>query len=213
MSAFSTLHPLIRPYVQGCSIPMIDQHIARVTRDFCTFTRAWKIDCQGFPLSAGVQFYQLSIPESSELVQVEHMNFGQNTLSPRTRIQIQHDFPEWCTETASVPCFYITHSQCEVELWPIPSPEIKTEKLQAEVSLRPALTATAIPDHNLLEEFGEAIVDGTLANLLQIPKREWSDFGLSQAYRASYTDKRNDAKVRSRDMRSQAPRTVKYGGL
>lgn len=213
MSSYRFLYPLITPYVPGCAELMVQQHIARVVRDFCHETKAWIHVCDSILLDEDESTYELTLPGGAEVVMVQSLKHKEHSLEPMTDRQMEREYVDWETERCAIPDYYSLEMGGRLRVWPTPGPSLEQRLLRARISLKPSLAMTGLPDTDLLEEYGEIISNGVLGNLMAVPNREWADPNAAEFYRTSYQSQRDKAVVRERDNRAYVRRRVSYGGI
>ena len=103
-------------------------------------------------------------------------------------------------------------SRTRALLWPGLVAE-EEERYEARISLKPLWRAEGVPAHGLIEDYREAIVDGTLARLYKQANHPWSAPELSQLHQTHYEAALRAADARARGTTTGSALRVRYGGI
>ena len=68
---WKSFYPDVMLHVSGAPQPVVDLALLRATRDFCTQTRAWRLEMDPILLAIGVREYDLPLPNDAEVVRLE----------------------------------------------------------------------------------------------------------------------------------------------
>lgn len=212
MATIDSLIPRVTVHVYNAPANFIRQAMLETTREFCREAEFWREDLTAEDTVADQHTYALTLPADSEIVDFEDVYYStKRSLKPKTGAQLNRINEQWRTQTGE-PYYYMRVDNASVRLVYIPT-EAETGAIQARAILQPAFTATTIDD-KILNDYDEAIINGTLYRILRAPGKVWTDLQLATFHQQLYLSKLDEAKSRGTDERSKGiARTVKYGGL
>lgn len=164
---WSDLFNDILPHVPGCPEPMLEDAIRRTAIRFCRDSHIWEEELQSIYLAAGVDRYELELPEETEVLSL--MSSIQRTAPDEKGQEV------W----PSINVFGLLHFS------PLPDPDKGPVEIRA--ILKPSKDATGVPDRIGLD-YSEALIHGTIATLQEIPGRDWSNPSMVQYHKAIYLD-------------------------
>lgn len=174
MAAISTLRLYIEPEVPGCLNRLIDRAIVQAAREFCNRTRIWK---EGSSVSVAVTGVNVpfDVPVSdSEIITVDYLLHNGIELIPITEFELSAADPYWRNDESITPTHYVTKiNEKEALLYPKLTAGV-SDTVTYEVTLRPSMDATELPDF-MTQDFLDAIIDGALERLLNMRKMPWAD--------------------------------------
>lgn len=174
MAQLMALADRIRIEVPGCPDLLIEQHLLRTARMFCRDTHVWTVPLDPiYPYEVGrgqdQPFYDLDLPTDSALLSV------------------------FLAEQDERPIGF------NVRLNPYPGIQFDRPKplnpITVHAVLQPAHDATTIPDQ-LLFDYQEALIGGTLARLMLMPKRDWTMPEVAPVHQSAYDTGVGEARVR-----------------
>jgi len=166
----STLYPRIELWVPGCTQPIILQAMIDVIREFCERTLTWQHAMDAINIRNGVDTYDLDdIPSCARLVSVVYVALDDAELKPT----IDYLIPS----TGDDP-------KCQIILVNEPTAD-DTAALEITVALKPARDATVICDR-LYCDWHTVWADGTLAKLMLMPMKRWSNPQLAAYHDRQY---------------------------
>jgi hypothetical protein len=166
----------ILPHVPGCPEPMIEDVLRRIAIKFCRQTHAWEEQLEDVYLVEGVQRYSLVLPEETELLSISHLKHKNG--SARSDVACWPDINVFGL---------ISFQECI---------NFKAGPLEVKAVLIPTKDSTGLPDR-IGEHYREALIGGTLANLLAIPGRDWSAPQLVALHQEEFKEGLAEAKARS----------------
>lgn len=155
--------------------------LVEAAREFCRQTRAARADHAPITTTPGTRGYTLTAPANTELLDViSAKGTGSEPLIKTTPRLLQRDDIDW--ETASgAPTHYWLEANT-LNLWPTPT---GAGPVAARMAVMPALAATVVPDE-LARHYETALRHGTLARLLGMPRKPWTDRGESKFHEAMF---------------------------
>lgn len=188
-----TQHIII--YVPGCSDMLAEQFVLNTIRDFCERTDIWKYTLDAISSVAEQRDYELSVPSETELVTIINATYDDNPLDPVIETQMDWQDSYWRSADSGTPTSYAVLTPGYISLYPTPE-DTESDILSVRVSLKPTVTATTVEGF-LYTDWLDAIISGTLARLMAIPKKNWTDVQLSQFYLRKYESYLSRGIVRS----------------
>ena len=180
----SDIRKYILPEVPGCPLPLLDQVIIDVWREFCNETQAWKCDLDPINVRDTVTEYELDAPN----------NYSQIIVPTKVQIFRDEDSPIHPDAQTEEPYdAYTRFDKCAIILVLTPSEDI-TNGLRIRVALRPRLTATLM-DQQLFEDTYDYAAFGVKARLMLMPKKDWSAQQMGLYYQQRYWDGVGKARI------------------
>lgn len=180
MKPFSAFYDHLMPELPGITTAMVDLHLLHAARDFCERTSAWRYDFTQAAVASQAA-YDISEPElQSEIVRVTRLAvLGTLLFDDRWTPDSEGDVPKY---DRSEPPFTVNDDNTEITLITDEVPAASASGgLAVTAALKPKFTATRLPDF-LLHERLEAIKAGTLARLMAMQKKPWTNTSLAQFY-------------------------------
>lgn len=178
----------ILPHVPGCPEPLIEDTLRRVARIFCRDSHVWEEQLPDIYPVNGVTRYQASAPDETEIVSLSQCQTKTTPISESNWPIIN-------------PFGLLTFDK---------SPNPAKGPLQIKAILKPTRDASGMPDRIGLH-YSEALINGTIAKLQEMPKKDWTDLQLSIYHQDKFDNTVREARFRKangntdRDMRV-APR-------
>lgn len=206
MAAIADLARRVLPLADGAPEPLAAQFYLDAARDFFTRTRAW-VDQELFLVRtqprAGYALFEADLRDA-ELFDTWRVSYDGQPLAKLTFEQMEQRL----TANPGRPRYHRI-SAGNLIIAPAPGPG---GELRGAFCLRPTRGAYALDDR-IADEFGEIIEHGTLARLLNVPHKDWTDREAVGYYRALFTEAVDDWRSRAADDgQVGVPRRVRYGG-
>jgi hypothetical protein len=216
MANYVDLFWRVRAELPGVPVPLLYLHYADSAREFFKETLAWQYSVPGqLDLAADTGWPTLvegtNYPTGSYIVQPVKVKWDGSEVCFKTRDQLDEIDGNWETATGSSLDYWTITEPGTWRLQPLLADDTE-EMLTLRLALAPKSTATAIPDA-LANEFQEPIAKGTLARLLKIPGKDWTDLSCSASYTESFEADKRVAKSRAAADFGRPRRAVQYGGL
>jgi hypothetical protein len=187
---WQSFYPLILPDVANCPTVTVDATLAAVAADFCSRTQLWREELDPIYTINNIAEYDLdgtAVVESVLWVVCDGVK-----LTPTDARIIPHER----LGEVNQPSHYWVVNENILRLFPIPNARYLTK---VGVSLKPSRTAVGVEDW-IYETWAETIASGAIARLARVPKKEWTDFTLSEIHRKLY--ERGIAEAEQRDVRN-----------
>lgn len=181
MATWNTWFPDLVIHARGAPGPLLRLAVCRAAREFCRRTRVWTEWLAEVSTTEGTgEEYSFVLPSESQIVRVERATLNGNNLPVLSFRDYEDD--------------YATHSSGDKALvsrdlssYILVGTFAADETVQAQVSLMPTLTATALPDH-LANRYREAIAEGAKARVLITPGTDYYNEALAGVAAAKFED-------------------------
>lgn len=168
----------------GAPDQMVRTHLAQVLREFYTKSTAWREDVGPYVIRAGRPTIQLNPVNQDCRVQfvLNAWLFGfEGTNEPQQLFPLAR---KPYGGTPQPPSRYYMSAMDVMELFPVPDKDYG-KTLFVYASLVPLSTAVVLPDVSYTHHL-DALQWGTLARLLAMPKKPWTDKTLAAQYQRQY---------------------------
>lgn len=195
MAAPSALYPFVRPDVQGCPTPMLEQSVMKAFRQFCEIGYAWRDYLSPLAPTEGAPEVALPPPSGARIIKVLSIDTPDGTILPKTMAEIQRLLPGWQSAEGVPAWFNSPEDPGVVRLYPIPRNLPPGFQLTARVVLSPTLASTTIPD-GMVERHHEAIAHGAKAVLMSMKDKTWTDMALATAHGTTFRIKCDEERAR-----------------
>lgn len=171
---FTDLYPEVMPELPGCPAVIILPTIINVAREFCFETQAWKHDLDLINVLADVAEYDLDTPpKCAEIIVPTYVALSDVEQQPGTD--------------------YTMPSRCVLQFVTAPGAD-EIGALKVQVALRPKL-ATDETCEDVFNDYHEIWAWGTMARLMAMLKKGWSNPAQATRYHAMYWNGINTARV------------------
>lgn len=179
MATWDLWFPDVLVHVTTAPDPLVRQALCRAAREFFKKTRAWTewLDPATGGSAVAVE-YDFDLPPQTELICFEQATLNGRPLSVDSFRQRPSDWTRHPEGNQAV----VTR---DLQTYHLVGDFAATDVVQAQVSLRPTLKATGIPDH-LAERYLEAIAEGAKAILHMTPRADFTDPGMGAVERAMF---------------------------
>lgn len=222
--AISGMLPTIRLKTPGAPEPLIKETLYEKLREFFWESEAWKYTADnGLDYTISQQAMNLpvagtDIPANTVIKRIDTVKFDSggddwDQLIPfKTRDQLDRIDADWYTETGTEPKYW-TYDNGVPILYPIASATVTTALLiRCVIAPNFSATTAELPDL-LYFEFKKYIEDGVIADLKEMPGKDWSDKAGARFHNDRWDDGINKARSRGDADFGQPDRTMSYGGL
>lgn len=173
----------VRPWASACPLPVITDHCIQATREFCAFTRVWRVRADAPPVRAGVTTYPLLL-KGAEAVRLNGATVGDahhtTEFEPSAPRELEADVRAGSTRRQ-----VSLASEEEVHV----AGGNPGDRVTLELVLKPALDAPGLPKR--LAPYIDAIAHGAVASLCLLPRQPWSDAALAATKRRLFIDAAN----------------------
>jgi hypothetical protein len=222
--AISGMLPSIRLKAPGCPEPLIKDTLYDILREFFWDSEVWKYTADnGLDYTLNQQTMNLpvagtDIPANTAVKRIDTVLFdsaGSDWDTPvpfKTRDQLDRYDKDWWTETGTEPTYWTYHNGVPI-VYPIASATV-TDGLLIRAVIAPnysAVTST-LPDL-IYFEFNRYIIDGVLAELKEMPGKDWTDLAGAARHARRYKEGIDMAKSRAEADFGQPDREMSYGGI
>lgn len=175
----------------------------RTTRRFCDATTAFRFKQEDLAPSGNT--VTLSPPVNTAVAAVHLVKWGDKKLDPATDKFLATIGDNRKTGN---PQYHLWRDGNDIRLFPTPQND---ELVTVEVSLRPSITATEIPDW-FAEKYYEILIAGTCAEMSRTPDTEFYNPELFKVMEAYYAAGVVEAHKEATGADRSVPRRVRYGG-
>ena len=210
--AYDSFLPDILPYARNCPDPTIEAAIRLAVIELCEKTDIWQVDLD--PISAIAEQYAYDLePPSQSTVQriVSITDVNGERLEPVTTGMLDQRSPDWRNQPGN-PRFYIRQDE-ENQIWLAPPPSVaRTNAFLLRVVLKPSITSTSCSNF-IMTDFRDAICNRTIARLLSMPDRDWSNFKTAAVHYSMWERQVVDIEKQARQANEGVTPVVRYGGI
>jgi hypothetical protein len=213
MKALSAFYDLVMPELPGIETNLVDFHLVWLARDLCERASIWRADFDPADTVALQATYDVDPSESqSETVRLTKLSVNGSLLWDQSW---KEDTPG-CTPRydSAEPPFTLSDDMSEITLI---DPEIPDAAVAGGLvltgAMKPQVGATQLPDI-LLGDHAECIRFGTLARLMRMSKKPWSDPQLAMQYQRDFEDQAQFSATVAQRGNTRAPlRTRMVGNM
>lgn len=206
---YETLLPEILPMVPGCSDTLIESNIRSAVIELCERASVYQVELDPLTTVSGIFEYDLETPQDTSVRKILWVTHKGRDLEPLTTTLLEQRLPQW-REESGVPEYFVQKSSETFLLAPIPADTLVGSTIVRAV-LRPTHSSTAC-DNDVMNDYRDTIVNGTLFRLLRVPNKDWSDLQSASIYGQLFNQGVEDAERRSRNADTAVRRSVRYGG-
>ena len=209
-TAYETLVPEILPMVVGCPDTLIINAVRRAVIELCEKTGVYSQQLDPLSTVSGTYEYDLEAPTGTLVHKIQWVTHQGEALEPLTTSLLEERQPKWRDESGT-PKYFVKQSQKLFWLVPVPDATLTSSTI-LRVQLRPTDASTAC-DSEVMSDYRDQIINGTLFRLLRVPGRDWTDFASAQVYASLFQEGIIYAERRARSADTPIGRKVIYGGL
>lgn len=194
---------LILPDLKDCPWEMAKSRLILAAREFYARTGAWRQELETTSIADVADYPEVS-PNDAELVRAKSAFYGTEEITPL----VPTDFFKEQTEdpsSATTPEFMTVNAGV---LWLHRPPLESGVEIKAEVTLKPLLTATGLPE-DLWNEHIEHIVEGAKYRLYKSQAKPYTDLNLAALARDAFTRAMGVSGSRARRGSTRAARRVR----
>lgn len=209
MTALTAFYPAVIPYCPGVPEPFVDQKALEVVRDFCWRTCALREDVDPIDVVADTFLYTLTpVTANREVLGIVSARFNDEPLYPVNIDRMAVQYPDaiarieftiganlpndslpsnsWEALEQTQPQWYYQPRPDQIRLIGIPDTAY-TDGLDVNIAVRPTLTATEVDDW-LFARYRDQLAKGVIARLLEMPKKDWTDYKAAGYYGSLYNE-------------------------
>jgi hypothetical protein len=186
MKPWSAFYPYILIYLPGCAYPVVDQALLLASMEYYDKSLAWREWLDPVQTLAGVNEYDFEINTSQqEIVQLCAATIDGEDLP----LALPGELPsDWQTRYDEAGIF----TRNRRTFWLTQSPVAAGAMVKTEVTLKPSLTATGIPDE-LFAHHAQAIAFGAAGQVMTIAGESFTNLVLSVDFKDKFRQAIQDA--------------------
>lgn len=222
--AISGMLPNLRLKLPGCPEPLIKETLYEKLREFFWESEVWRYTSNnGLDYTISQQAMNLPVagtdmPADTVIKRVDTVKYSSTGANWDTKIpfltrdQLDRANSDWESETGSSPSAW-TYDGATPIIYPIATATVATSLL-LRVIIAPNFSevTSTLPDL-LYFEYKKYIEDGVIADLKEMPGKDWSDPVNARFYTDRWQDGIDKAKSRGNADFGQPDRTMAYGGI
>lgn len=207
-------------FIPNLPYPALIDAGRKVSREFCKQTWLWKYTLDLIDVDADTSAYTLTIPVSLyadlEAIPddgVRYKEDGQDeelfkNLTCTSEDELDALYPSWRYRTHPTPSmFYVDNVNKNVNLVYTPEDD-STEGLEVSVILKPARTATVVPDF-IYDDYEKVIEEGMLSELFNRKSEPWYDPMEAGRHEVMFRNGCNDGKINRFTGKTNKPTNIK----
>ena len=211
MASFESLLPEIIPVVPGCTDTLIEQNLRAAPIELCEKTEVYQLELDPVTTVQNIFEYDLEPPSGTSVHKIIWMTYDGEDLEAITTALLEQRKPKWRQSGyEGRPEYFVKQSPSLFYVAPVPN-ETKASGLLLRVALKPTHTATSCDD-DVMNDYRDTIINGTIFRLLRLPGREWTDYAGAQVYATLFNEGLGEAEKRGRQSASRVARKVRYSG-
>ena len=173
----------ILPEMPGCPQDYAKHHIKQSAIEFCSLTKAWRVDQEPISSSVGVHTYEFEIPDKTDITQILQLWYDGTQITPKSADELGKIYKNWNIE-AGTPIYYLQETPDTFRLVPIPD-TAKASAITAKLAIQPSRDATGL-DAAIFQNWFHEIAAGAKARLYASPKKPYTDLKLADYYRQMF---------------------------
>jgi hypothetical protein len=178
--------------VPGASETEILTAIGTIVREFCTKTLLYIKQLTAIDVIAGTGTYILTAPTGYAIIGTERVELNGQYVDATSLDLLDRSPENWQVQTSDQPQEYIIDAEKQLRFKDIPSVSY-TAGLIVWASLKPAITATGVPDF-IYDDWYETILNGSVTYLLRMPNKNFTSLEGSQFFENIYRGSLSEAK-------------------
>lgn len=183
--SWDVMVPMLAPFVPGTPDASMRTALAQSTNEFLSKTHLWRSHLDPQVVTAGtteVELYADGVIESIIMASFGPVRLTQTDL----RLTLN------AVDRQSTPTHFWMIDDSILRLYPSPDAD---GELNVYAALKTSRTASGVESW-IYETWADALVDGAVARLSQIPGKSWTDQQMSDEHRLRFARAMDDARVR-----------------
>jgi hypothetical protein len=209
--AYETLLPEILPMVDGCPDTLVENTIRSAAIEFCERTGAYQAELDPVTTVSNIYEYDLEAPSGTIVHKVMWVTYEGTDLEPISTTLLEQRKPKWRdSDYYGEPEYYVQQSSSTFWLVPVPNTTVASSTV-IRAQLKPSHSSTTC-DEQIMDEYRDSVVNGTLFRLLRMPGKAWSDLQGAQIYASLFENAIVEAERRARHADEGVTRRVVYRG-
>jgi len=182
----------IMPELPGIAEDLAEAQVLRSAIEFMDRAHVYQADHPAIAAVTGQGGYAWAPDDAdTEVCHVFNVWYEGEKLTAKNGDYLSDKYDYWPDETGT-PEHYLQERTDTLILVPSPDEDL-ADAITVKVALKPAMTATGIPD-DLFKDHREAIAAGALFRLMRMPKKPWTNFDLAAAYRQAFNNAIEEAR-------------------
>lgn len=186
MTPFHEFYDHLMPELPGITTPLVDLHLREVAREFCRRTTIWRVQFDPVTTIGGQATYDLEPSEAQcDVVKLHKVTLNDQLLyNDLWTPGDEGDKPKY---DKAHPPFVLDDTLCTITL-------AEAEVPTASVALGLDVTGSLMPKYNAMQlpdlfksQHREALRVGTLARLMAMGKKPWTDRDMALDHRNTFT--------------------------
>ncbi len=185
----------------------LERLIRESAREFFRLSRVWRLDFVG-PVASGSNAYDLTLPTDSLAYDILYakLRTSNRVLSYLKDAHKAYEYPDDLIDSNHTTEYIKLVDDNTFQLLPPPNAD---DIIEMKVVLSITRLATEIEDE-IVEEFEDAILDGALARLYEMPGETWSDLKRSMLHRSKFLEATELARLRGQETRTPGVGSTKF---
>ncbi len=211
MASYESLLSEIIPVVPGCTDTLIEQNIRAAVIELCEKTEVYQKELDPVSTVKNIFEYDLEPPSSTTVHRIIWMTYDGEDLEAITNALLEQRKPKWRQSGyEGRPEYFVKQSPSLFYVAPVPN-ETKVNGLLLRVALKPTHTSSSC-DTDIMNDYRDTIINGTIYRLLRLPGREWTDYTGAQIYGSLFLEGVASASEIGKQSASRVARKVRYSG-
>lgn len=214
----------VRPDAPGVPEPLLFMHYARAVQEHLIFTKAWNYNSDALhDWGDGVDFITVTagvhIPAETRIIQPTALKWEAdgNLIPFRTRDWLDNSDSDWESTTAAKPRFWTITAPGVHVLYP-GNTAAGTGVIRGRFAVSNLLPTSLVTGRvgmpeEIAVEFQDHWANGTLARLLAVPGKDWTNPQLAREYANKFHMQKMEAKARAAADFGRPDRQTSYGGI
>lgn len=209
--SYEALLPEILPMVPGCPDSIIINTVRSAVIELCEKSGVYQAELDPVTTVANTFEYDLEAPRGTSVHKIVWATHQGKDLEPISSALLEQRQPNWRDASkASTPEYFV--KQTSSTFWLVPVPNVTgTSSTIVRAQLKPTYLSKTCDD-DVMNDYRDTIINGTLFRLLRIPNKEWSDLQSAGIYGQLFNQGIEAAELRARSADTPVHRSVKYGG-
>jgi hypothetical protein len=179
MTALTGFYDYVMPGLPNVGADLALQAIREACVDFCEKSLVYTYDVPAINVVGSTHTYAITPEVGTRTFDVLEVFYNGTQLSPASDVELDGLYSDWRSTGTGVPAYYTSKiDRSSIRLVKTPADSL-ADGLVVKIAQAPLATATDVPDW-LLERYRQAVAHGAKAVLYAMPKKPWSDGGLSK---------------------------------
>lgn len=182
----------VRPHVDGCPDPVMENAVRNAAIDFCVNSKMWRYDLDHISVAPNVPAYDLGPPTNSVIAEVLSAEYDGNPIYPKPKEDLDREVPGWRGGlTGTVVGYFLSPDKATMTLVRTPARAI-ANGLIVEAALKPSRAATVLESW-IFEDHLETIAIGARWKLYAMKGMKWESAGKAESCERDFLKRCADA--------------------